>query len=141
MLTSPSMLPPIMYSSLSFCGKHGSSLTARAKLESGPRATRETCREHSVTPHPTADTPCRMLFHLVLVFSHQTDHCIDCILFLDLLFPLWVSVFNHIPKSIGSKVVSTQVIGSNQGTSAASKDWNLQYASVLICNIFVFLLG
>lgn len=40
------MLPPIMYRSLSFWGKHGSSLTASARLVSGPRATRETCRKH-----------------------------------------------------------------------------------------------
>lgn len=98
-------------------------------------------REHSVTPGQTADAPCRALFHLALVLSRQTDHRIDCILFLDPLFPPWVSVFKHIPKSIGSKVVSTQVIGSNQGTSAASKDRNLQYVGVLICNIFVLLLG
>ncbi len=42
----PSILPPIMYRSLSFLGKHGSSLTASARLVSGPRATRETCRKH-----------------------------------------------------------------------------------------------
>lgn len=50
--TSPSMLPPIMNSSLSFCGKHGSSLTARARLERGPRATRDTCRENVGNPTP-----------------------------------------------------------------------------------------
>lgn len=45
----PSMLPPIMYRSLSFWGKHGSTLTANARLVSGPRAHKETCRNHSST--------------------------------------------------------------------------------------------
>lgn len=118
------MLPPIMNSSLSFCGKHGSSLTARARLERGPRATRDTCRENVSNPTPDS-TLQTALSHLVLVFSHQADHRVDCILFLDLLFPPWISVFKHIPKSVTSKVVGTQIIGSNQGASAALKDWNL----------------
>lgn len=50
------MLPPIMYSSLSFCGKHGSSLTARARLVSGPRATRETCRQNAHSVHTWQQT-------------------------------------------------------------------------------------
>lgn len=45
-LVLPSMFPPIMYRSLSFLGKCGSSLTASARLVSGPRATSETCGKH-----------------------------------------------------------------------------------------------
>lgn len=47
-------------------------------------------------------------------------------LFLQLVFPLWVLVFNHIPQSIGSKVVATQAVGANQRTARTSKHWNLQ---------------
>ena len=40
-----------MYRSLSFWGKRGSSLTARARLVSGPRATKETCGRHVLAVH------------------------------------------------------------------------------------------
>lgn len=50
------MLPPIMYTSLSFWGKLGSTLTATARLVSGPRATRETCRKHILIQLQTTAT-------------------------------------------------------------------------------------
>lgn len=122
----PSMLPPIMYRSLSFLGKQGSSLTARARLVSGPRATREIYIKHILSSwHLRADSPYGPLSHLVLVSSDQPDHPIDRMFFLNLFLPPLVSVLNHIPKSIGSKVVTTQIVSSNQGTTATSKHWNL----------------
>lgn len=57
MLVLPSLLPPIMYRSLSFWGKHGSSLTASARLVSGPMATREICGKYIlVVQHRRAPT-------------------------------------------------------------------------------------
>lgn len=73
--------------------------------------------------------------HLVLVFSHEPDHCTDRMLFLDLLLPLWVFVFDHIPKSIGSKVVTKWVASSNQRTTRTSKDWNLQEKRSAQCSL------
>lgn len=125
-----------MYRSLSFWGKHGSSLTASARLVSGPMATREICGKHVlVVQHRRADSHYGQFSHLVLVFSHQPDHCTDRMLFLDLLLPLWVFVFDHIPKSIGSKVVTKWVASSNQRTTRTSKDWNLQEKRSAQCSL------
>lgn len=52
----PSIFPPIMYRSLSIWGKHGSTLTATARLVSGPRATKETCRKHILIQLQTTAT-------------------------------------------------------------------------------------
>lgn len=130
----PSMLPPIMYRSLSFWGKHGSNLTARARLVSGPRATKETCGQHKLNLTsaefklmiPTTDT-----FHLLLVFRHQSNHCIHCMFTLEFRLPLWISVLNNVPESICSKVITDWVTGSNQRTFRTSEHWDLQKKDVL----------
>lgn len=122
------MLPPIMYRSLSFWGKLGSSLTANARLVSGPSATKETCGEVILMKrHQRAASRSGQGggSHLVLVLRHQPDHCADRMFFLDFLLPLWVFFFYHIPKSIGSKVVSRRVSGSNQSRTRTSEHWNL----------------
>lgn len=79
-----------------------------------------------LTPGGTHTFNKKEVSHLVLVFRHQSDHCIDCMLFLDLLLPLWIFVLYHIPKPITSKVVIGGISGSNQRTSRTSKHWNLQ---------------
>ena len=135
----------MMYRSLSFWGKLGSSLTAKARLVSGPRATKETCgggtcywydtreQPHTHThththrdTHTDRQTEPREGSHLLLVFSDQSNHCTDGVLFLDLLLPARVCVFDHIPESISSKVVTNGFTGSNQRSARTSKHWNLQ---------------
>lgn len=138
MVALPSMLPPIMYRSLSFWGKHGSSLTANARLVSGPRATRETCAKHIlVVRRQRAATRYRRtteVSHLLLVLSRQPNHRIGRMLSLDFLLPPWVFVFNHIPEAISSKVVTNGATGSNQRTTRTSKHWNLQQDKTL-CSV------
>lgn len=117
-----------MYSSFSFWGKLGSSLMASARFVSGPMATSETCVTcvFSLSLRKTASTSERQPSYLARVFSHQSDHCFDCMLVLEFALPLLIFLFDHIPESIGSKVVAGLIEVSEQGPTRASEHWNLQ---------------
>lgn len=139
MLVLPSLLPPIMYRSLSFLGKLGSSLIASARFVSGPMATSETCVSRIVffiflvfRLLRKAALSDKRSPHLVRIFSHQSDHCVDCMLLLKFAMPLRVFVFDHIPKSISSKVVTSTIASSYQGTTRTSKHWHLQRKTTVL---------